>query len=596
MAYILAAILAFFIAFAVWGRRPAPGAAFLSFAMLAVAVWSASRFFEAIFVEQGYKILSSKFEYLGIATTGVLWLLFTADFTGRSRWATTTSIALLSIIPAITIAVAFTNDWHLLLWNSFTPNPGRPDILIYGHGPWFWVNAAYSYGMVMTGFVFLIQAVVGHHDVYSRQIAALIAGAIVPILGNLVYLTGISPITGLDPTPLSFAITGCIFMASIYRFQLFNIIPVARSILVDSLSDGVIVLDRHNRLTDINTAARQLLPEASRLTIGDDAGDILKNWPGFIFEGGAGLPIPPEILKVGERPHYLEIRVQLLYDRRGRITGRLIVLHNVTELKRVEEALRVSQREAENAKAELERSCNEEHQLRQKLESEMEQRDRYFRVLVHEMRNSLSAVIASSELLVDMPGNDDASAVARNIYRSAQSIDKRVAELLDLARGEMGMLKVEPKPTDMLHLLQEIAGETMPIAASHNQQLKLELPDTLAPVMADDARIRQVVLNLLNNSFKFTPSGGVITLKAGAGNQDEATVQVIDTGPGMDKETLAHLFDPYWQRAVQKGGEGGLGIGLALSKLLVELHSGRISAVSEPGRGTTVSFTLPMAK
>jgi signal transduction histidine kinase len=64
----------------------------------------------------------------------------------------------------------------------------------------------------------------------------------------------------------------------------------------------------------------------------------------------------------------------------------------------------------------------------------------------------------------------------------------------------------------------------------------------------------------------------------------------------MDKETLAHLFDPYWQRAVQKGGEGGLGIGLALSKLLVELHSGRISAVSEPGRGTTVSFTLPMAK
>jgi len=593
--FIAAGALTLLFAWASWHRRPAPGALFFAIFMLAMADWAFFRALEAMVMEPWGKILWGKFEHLGIASSGLLWLLFACDFTGNNRWLNVRNLGLLSIIPAASIILTFTNEWHGLIWASIEPNLTRPDILVYSHGTAFWAMTVFNYITLFVGSALLIYVVIGRQRVYRRQVTALLTGIAIPLIGNFVYLTGQSPIPGLDLTPFGFVITGLIYVVTFYGFQLFDVVPVARSVLIDSLNDGVIVLDKNYRITDINPAARQMLSPVTDLAVGQRAESLLNAWPGLIAQGSAGWPLPPETLQLGDAPRFVETRVFLLYDRRGRVSGRLIVIHDISERKRAEEAIRTSQAELRKTYAKLEKSCQEETTLRQELQAEIARRDEYFRVLVHEMRNSLAAVIASSELLTDVAGEGNATTIANNIHRSALALDKRVAELLDLARGEMGLLKVTLKPLDLPQLLQQIADETSPQASGKQQTLVLEMTGPLPPVRVDEARIRQIVLNLLNNAFKFTPAGGKITIRTATGNPGEVLTRIEDNGPGMDEETMAHLFDPYWQRAAQKGGQGGLGIGLALSKLLVELQGGRITVESEPGKGTAISFTLPAA-
>ncbi len=434
---ILAGALALLFAWASWHRRPAPGAVFFAIFMLAMADWALFRALEAMVVEPWAKVLWSKFQYLGIAGAGALWFLFACDFTGSNRWINARNLALLSIIPAATVILAFTNEWHGLVWSGIAPVPMRPDILVYDPGAAFRAIAVFNYGLVVTGAALLIYVVIGRQRVYRRQVAALLAGIFIPLVGNFIYLAGQSPIPGLDLTPFGFIITGLIYVVAFYGFQLFGVVPVARTVLINSLNDGIIILDRDHRIKDINTAARQMLSSVADLTVGKRAESLINAWPGLIVQGSAGWPIPPETLQLGDAPRFIETRVFLLYDRRGRVSGRLIVLHDVSERKRAEEAVRTSQAELRKARAELEKVCQEETRLRQELQAEMARRDEYFRVLVHEMRNSLAAVIASSELLTNLVGEGDAAAVASNIHRSALALDKRVAELLDRAPGEM---------------------------------------------------------------------------------------------------------------------------------------------------------------
>jgi signal transduction histidine kinase len=121
------------------------------------------------------------------------------------------------------------------------------------------------------------------------------------------------------------------------------------------------------------------------------------------------------------------------------------------------------------------------------------------------------------------------------------------------------------------------------------------IPDSLPPVLGDKGRLRQVLINLLSNSLKYTDKGSV-TMRAGLLDEASVMVQVEDTGRGIDKEQMEHLFDPYRRKNPDSERLGGLGIGLALSKIFIDLHKGKIWAESTPGKGTTISFTVPIAR
>jgi two-component system, OmpR family, aerobic respiration control sensor histidine kinase ArcB len=257
----------------------------------------------------------------------------------------------------------------------------------------------------------------------------------------------------------------------------------------------------------------------------------------------------------------------------------LISVRDITERKR-----------SENTLQEL---YEQERKLRQELEVEMKRRVEFTRALAHELKTPLTPVMASSELLVAELKQEPLLSLAKNINRGASNLNNRIDELLDLARGEIGMLQIKSETVDIAKLLREAAQDMTPVARGKDQSLTLELPDFTLLVKGDGGRLRQVVLNLLNNACKYTPERGKITLRA---RRDAANLvlEVQDTGRGITKEEQKRLFEPYHRLESDRGHFSGLGLGLALCKKLVELHGGRVWVQSQAGKGSTFGFSLPL--
>jgi len=266
--------------------------------------------------------------------------------------------------------------------------------------------------------------------------------------------------------------------------------------------------------------------------------------------------------------------------RDGQVRGVISFIEDVTERRQWEERLA--------------RLYDQEKELRQVIQTELNRRVEFTRMLAHELKTPLSSILSSVEYLVEEPRDERWLDIIRTINAGASALRARMDELLDLAKGEVGILEVQTKPVDLLQMLREEAGNVAPIARSHGQSLQLELPPSLPLVQADLGRIRQVVANLLDNALKFTPKGGKIKLRAYS-RDIHLVIEVQDTGPGISEADQSRLFEPYQRLAKDKGRVSGLGLGLALSKRLVELHGGQIWVRSYSGGGAVFGFSLPLA-
>ncbi len=276
---------------------------------------------------------------------------------------------------------------------------------------------------------------------------------------------------------------------------------------------------------------------------------------------------------------WVEAIMSALRDSEGRAIGILGVARDITERRRAEDK--------------LQELYNKERALRETLEAEIKKRIEFTRALVHELKTPVTPVMVSSELLMQKLKDEPLYGLAQNISHGANNLNRRIDELLDLAKGEVGMLRLNLEPMDPAQLLQRIVDEETPLASRNGLTLAAKLPDKLPVIVADEERFRQVVLNLVNNAVKFTHPGGKITLKARL-ERNNLVVEVQDTGVGISEDEKQVLFEPY--RSLERDMErlSGLGLGLSLSKKLVELHGGRIWVKSEKGKGSTFGFSLPL--
>jgi two-component system phosphate regulon sensor histidine kinase PhoR len=213
----------------------------------------------------------------------------------------------------------------------------------------------------------------------------------------------------------------------------------------------------------------------------------------------------------------------------------------------------------------------------------------------HELRTPLAALKAIAETLQD-GALDDPPAAQRFLERmetEVEALNLMVSELLELSRIESGRVPLERVPTRPGDVIT-LAYERLCLQAERAQlQLDVECPENLPSVMADSTRLQQVAVNLLHNAIKFTPEGGKVTI--GAAAEDQAVrFYVRDTGIGISSDDLPRIFERFYKADQARSG-GGTGLGLAIARHLVEAHGGRIWAESELGKGSTFSFTIPLA-
>jgi two-component system, OmpR family, clock-associated histidine kinase SasA len=231
--------------------------------------------------------------------------------------------------------------------------------------------------------------------------------------------------------------------------------------------------------------------------------------------------------------------------------------------------------------------------MRKELQMEMKRRAEFTRALVHELKTPLTPVLASSEGLLDLLETEPAKSLAANINRGGHNLNKRIDELLDVARSELNIMKVTLAPVNLRHVLKEVVTEMSVVAKKKAQTISLEIPHILPKVSADYARIKQVLDNLVTNAVKYTQKGGEITIAAREIN-GKLIVEVRDNGAGMTGDELKKIFEPYYQKESNKQQLSGLGLGLSLCKKFMELHHGEIWAESTPGKGSVFSFSLPV--
>ena len=223
-------------------------------------------------------------------------------------------------------------------------------------------------------------------------------------------------------------------------------------------------------------------------------------------------------------------------------------------------------------------------------------RDDVLRIVAHDLRNPLTAIMMQASMM-ERPGPepDRRNPQPREmIVRAAKRMNQLIQDLLDVALVEAGQLKVEPARLSAAELAREAVAAQVPLAAAAGLDIRLEVGDDVREIWGDRKRLLQVFENLIGNAIKFTERGGRIIVRA-VPKDTNVVFSIADTGPGMSPDSIAHVFDRFWQ-ATTKAQRLGAGLGLTITKGIVDAHGGRIWVESELGRGSTFFFTIPNAQ
>jgi signal transduction histidine kinase len=232
------------------------------------------------------------------------------------------------------------------------------------------------------------------------------------------------------------------------------------------------------------------------------------------------------------------------------------------------------------------------------LETTSRHKSEFLANMSHELRTPLNAIIGFSQVLRERMFGDVTEKQGEyldDILSSGHHLLSLINDVLDLSKVEAGQVELELEQFSLRDALERGVVMVRERATSNGVRLSLELTPDVAIVRGDERRVRQIVFNLLSNAVKFTPTGGNVTV-ATARVDGEVHVSVTDTGPGIATDDQERIFEEFQQTQVGMRQREGTGLGLALSKRLVELHGGRIWVESKPGHGSRFVFTLPGAE
>jgi two-component system NtrC family sensor kinase len=564
----ISAVVALALPLVIARRRVTPGTVPFALLLVAAAEWAGAAALEHAASAPATKVFCAKLEYPGISAVAPLWLTFALAYTGRDAWLTRGRAAALWIVPALTVALAWTNEWHHLVWTSITPvGPAPGAALAYGHGVWFWMAAAYNHALLLAGTAAVLVALVRFRARYRRQTVALVVGLALPWIGNALYLGGWRVLEGRDPTPLAFTLTGLVYALGVFGFGLLDLVPLARHALIDSMADGVLVTDARDRVIDVNPAARGVLGLGTDPEIGTPVERVLAPWPEALARYRHAPEAEAELrVDAAGGARYVTLRVSPVRDAGGRARARVLVFSDVTARRRTEEALRQNEKLAS---------------LAQLLAG-----------VSHELNNPLSVIVGHASLLRRHVAEGPVAARVEKIATAAERCARIVRNFLAVARQQ----ETERMAIDLNRVLNDAVDFLAYPMQVDDVRLVLELAPDLPPLWADAQQIHQVAVNILANAHhavRAVEGPRRVTLASWAAADGRSVgFRVSDNGPGIPEALRPRIFEPFF---TTKAVGDGSGLGLSVCRGLVEAHDGRIEAESRPGDGATFTVTLPVA-
>ena len=573
---LIASLIAIFVLLYTWQRRTMRGARPLLPLMIGLVIWLAGSTLEALSFDTDTRLFWSNFQFIGVVMVPTAWFMFSLMFTDRAAVLTRTNLTLLLIMPVLTLILLWTSPWQQFfqvskVLNSSGPNP----FWEWVPGPGFWVHTAYSYLLLIAGFIILAHAYRQSSRLHRRQISVMLLGAAVPWIANILFV--VVRLGPFDYTPIAFLITGTAVAWGIFKVGLVEITPIIRKRVIDEMQNGMLVLDEKDRILEANPAILDMA-QVTKDVIGQPVNQITDRWPELRtrfqhFTSGQeeiGLTFDD-----GETRHY-QISVSPLLDQNDRLTGRLIMIHEITRLKQIEASLMKAKEAAEAASR---------------------AKSTFLATMSHELRTPLAAIIGYSELIQERSealGYEKIVPHLKQIGTAAHGLNFLIGNILDLSKIEAERMDILPTEFSVPELIAEVVSNVQPQIVKNGNVLELDLAADLGLMHTDRIKLRQILLNLLGNAAKFTHEGTIWL----AARQNCASgcimFTVKDSGGGISDEMLGKIFQPFVQADSSfTRVHGGSGLGLAISSRFCQMLGGTIEVESRLGEGTTFSVKLP---
>ncbi len=549
-----------------FGARKALSRSFAFFEVL-VFIWCLFAVAEWLVSDPARQFDMLRLQYIGISFTPGAFYLFARAFTSRPL---SSPRAVVPLLPALFFAVVIiTNDIHRSFWLEQEVGPlwVEPP-----YGWMYWLFVAYAYVQCLVSVITIVLAARRAKGLYARWIWLILITFLLPFASNVIYILAIAGRTGYDPTPISFAVSGVLMAGILARFDVFDPLPYAKNVILESIDTPMLVLDGSGFIVGANDEARRVFPASG------------------ILEGTSFSSLAPEFASpLGDRQTMRwshdnkDYLVTCYVVNRGRIdwSGRLILFRDISELSRAQRELEAAHRKAESANA---------------------AKSALIAMVSHELRNPLNSIIGIADLdlkrEIPVPLRED----LEMIRSSGRLLLGIINDLLDISKIEAGKLELESFDFDLVERLQSSERAFKTAAAAKGLSLCMTIDEDVPRyVRGDPLRFEQVFMNILGNAVKFTERGGVQVRVRRLCKKPETddhrkfciTTEVRDSGIGISAEGLERLFKDFSQADKSIAMRfGGTGLGLSISKRIVELMGGEISVESEEGVGSVFTFSV----
>jgi len=357
------ALVALFIAFLLRRKPKVAGRNAMIWMLVMLAVWAFCYAMIAVSPSMEDKILWLKLENIGILTVPAIWFIFTLRYTQLDKWLNRFTATVFFIIPAISLVLLFNPAWFHLFYTSVDTVAPSSGPLVPVRGPWYFAPLLQAYLLNLIGMGLLIWRFIQSRHVFRRQALVLIFAVLIPLILNIFYQLAPRLIPEfsipMDLTPISFTLTAFLLSTGIFGLRLFDMIPIARHTVLEHIPEMVFVVDAQDLVLDVNSVGQKSLGKPLDKIIGKEVIEVFREWPELLNRFLTSHEAHEEIQIPGDPPLTLEIIVSALYNRFKQLDGRIIVAHDVSERKWLENDLQFANESLKNQLEEIKRLRNE---------------------------------------------------------------------------------------------------------------------------------------------------------------------------------------------------------------------------------------------
>ena len=530
----------------------------LSF-MIAELVHNAGYLLELFAETEREAMMAVKFEYLGGSIVAIFFMMFIRNYCGLKERIVLERVLLLC--GCAVIVMVWTSSMHTLYYRDveFVNTGVYPHLkLTYGPGFYFYLLTCtvIPWGMSVLA---LIKTIHKERNQKRRgKLKFVIGGATFATCVLVLYVLRVFP-EGYDPTPVAMAFMLFTLVVFVWNRKDFDLTRLAANTVLNSLSACMITLDENRKVLVYNDAAKQMFPD---ITIYKKISNV-ESFPMNIFESEDGGDF-----EIGDK--YYEGHVRSLEDHEHIVRGYTVLIMDVTNT------------------YEYVREVNE---MREKAEEANRAKSDFLANMSHEIRTPMNAVVGMSELIIEESRGRKMYDYACDIKSAALNLLSIINDILDLSKVEAGKMELVENEYYVQVLIKDTMNLVHMAAEQKGLQMKVDVEDNIPhKLLGDEGRIRQVLINILNNSIKFTKNGHVSFAVSGGYIDDEhinLNFVIEDTGIGIKKEDMDSIFEAFRQLDMNKNRQTeGTGLGLPITKKLVNLMQGDIQVESEYGKGT----------